>query len=375
MRISEIQHLCDLLPEPVLLVDGNGRITYGNAASVEAFDWRKVAGRPAAEVVVTEPPLALARILETGKRQGEASHAPLRVRNAWGLWLDRFAIVVPMSKWEEGARMCVLSRAPYPLDLMLALLRENKIMRSLVMGSQEAFWCIEFDEPVDVTADPEEIIRQVFENQCHWTMCNAAMGRIYDLPDNIDLNDLPVRTFFHRSNDNETFIRGIIEAGYSIDSMPSCDIRHDGTPIFVENSVRCHIDNGVLYRMMGTLRDLTPFKRTEFHLTKLEGEIREILGSIPDAVVVFNSGHRLHAANHAFGNVFGLRVEDWLGCDIRPVVDFSSCVTRYRCDGENRFMIDGHVPGGSAVRCEATLSLMSGDAAERFVAVLRPVKL
>ena len=53
---------------------------------------------------------------------------------------------------------------------------ENEVLRSFVETSRDALFCIEFLEPVDLAAPEPEIIRQVFENECVWRLCNTANG-------------------------------------------------------------------------------------------------------------------------------------------------------------------------------------------------------
>ena len=60
-----------------------------------------------------------------------------------------------------------------------ALQLENEVLRNFVDTSKDALFCIEFLEPVDLTAPEPEIVRQTFENECVWRMCNNAMARLY----------------------------------------------------------------------------------------------------------------------------------------------------------------------------------------------------
>src|SRR5439155_4366405 len=116
---------------------------------------------------------------------------------------------------------------------------------------------IEYTEPVDVTQPEAEIVRQVFENDCHWSMCNRAMAHLYNLPDDLDFNRQPVSTYFRRSPENEAFVRQLIAENFQVDAAPAIDVRHDGTLAHVENSVRAHIESGLMVRMWGTVRDMT----------------------------------------------------------------------------------------------------------------------
>jgi PAS domain-containing protein len=234
-------------------------------------------------------------------------------------------------------------------------------------------WCIEFDEPVDTTQPRDEIIRQIFENRCHWTLCNRAMARIYGVPDGSDLNREPVSRFFARSAENEWFIGQLIDSNYSIDGVASCDHLHDGTPVFLENTVRCHIEDGLLWRLIGTLRDLTIFKETEVALTRREESVKDVLGAIADVVVVIDRDARLCAANPAFEKLFGVPVEPWLGRTLTPLVDLERHL-HPRWASLEPFTVLACRPGQGTIACEATLAPVPDGFEGRFVAVLRPAR-
>lgn len=79
-------------------------------------------------------------------------------------------------------------------------------LQSMLETANEAHWGIHFLEPVDTTLPKEEVIRQVFENQSVWRMCNPAMARIYQLPETVDFNEQDVRLYWPRSAANERFV-------------------------------------------------------------------------------------------------------------------------------------------------------------------------
>ncbi len=91
------------------------------------------------------------------------------------------------------------------------LVQSEALLKSFAQLSSEAMWCIEFSEPVDLALCDDEIVRQVFENDCHWRLCNESMARIYNLPPGLDFNKQPVSQYFPRNPENEAFVRQIIE--------------------------------------------------------------------------------------------------------------------------------------------------------------------
>lgn len=252
--------------------------------------------------------------------------------------------------------------------------RSDQMLRGLVESSTEPIWCIEYSEPVDITVSDPEIIRQIFENECYWSMCNDAMARLYDLPEDLDFNRQPVALYFPRSVENEAFAQSILDAGFHVDHALSVDHRHDGTPMYVENSVRCHIEDGRLLRMWGTLRDVTKYQRIQNELTAREREVRGLLSAIADIVVMVDRSGRLQAANPAFRQILGWPIEDWLGKDVGPIIDLDGPFREYSGSGiPCRFPVEVRRVDGATVRCDVVMSTTDhGDGAVRFVAVLRP---
>jgi len=135
---------------------------------------------------------------------------------------------------------------------------ENRLLRQIADTGNEAHWCIEFAEPVDVSLPEDEIVFRIFTHPSYWRLCNQAMSRLYGLPHHVDLSEQSVRLYWPRSAPNEAFVRQIIASGYCIDGAVSVDHRHDGTLLTVENDVRADIEHGCLVRLWGNCRPLGP---------------------------------------------------------------------------------------------------------------------
>lgn len=208
------------------------------------------------------------------------------------------------------------------LDRAEQLARDNETLRSIVSTSKDALWCIEFAEPVDLTAPPAEAIRQVFENVSYWRLCNKAMARLYKLPENLDFNEQHVRVAFPRNPENEAFARQLIEHDFNIDGAPSLDRRYDGLDVYIENDVRGHIENGMLHRMWGAARDLSEQKRKELDLASRLDATIEVLSAVPDPILVIGHDGVLEAANPAVEWRFGWPVDEVLGRPATALVGF-----------------------------------------------------
>lgn len=171
----------------------------------------------------------------------------------------------------DGARLRTLGRvlAPPAADGSITLLKtplgalaarldrleaENRLLRQIADTGNEAHWCIEFADPIDIGLPEDEIVFRIFTHPSYWRLCNQAMSRLYGLPHHVDLSEQSVRLYWPRSAPNEAFVRQIIASGYCIDGAVSVDHRHDGTLLKVENDVRADIEHGCLVRLWGNCR-------------------------------------------------------------------------------------------------------------------------
>lgn len=192
-----------------------------------------------------------------------------------------------------------------------ATLREdNDILAGIVAVSDDPFWCIEFVEPVDLSAPEQETVRQIFENRRRWRFCNAAMAKFYRVPEGMDLNDRPVGELFPSNPENERFARDLIKGGFDVAGCLSLDTRYDGEKVEVENDVRGLIRGGMLHRMWGTVRDVSKHIRRQEVLKQSIGALEAMLAAVPDPFLVIDveSGMVLRA-NLAAEDLFGRTIE------------------------------------------------------------------
>ena len=279
----------------------------------------------------------------------------------------------------DGARLlrftaCYDSRCE---DWLAALMRSEEVLRGYARTASEAMWCIEFSEPVDITLGDDEIVRQVFENDCHWLLCNEALARIYRLPRGLDIHHQPVSHYFPRSPENEAFILRIIRApDFVVDNAPSIDFRHDGSALYMENNVRCSIVNGYLVRIIGTLRDITQVRQTQMRLKDEADTVRNILSALPDAILVIDRDRQLLAVNPAFETLFGWEVSAFLGRDVQSIIDLELSLSggqQWRAPGQRRWQTVVRTKFDAFIGCEAQIAPIGGEALHHFVLSLRPV--
>ncbi len=202
--------------------------------------------------------------------------------------------------------------------------RENEVLSSITETARDATWCIEFVEPVDLTAPDREIIRQVFENACFWRYCNDAMAHLYHLPSDLIFNEQDVRDVFPRNAANESFVQELLDHNFRLDSAPSLDQSYEGDSVTAENDVRAHILHGQLHRMWGTVRDVSRQKRRERALLDQASVALDVLTATPDPIIVIDDELRIEAANPAVEWCFGWPVDKVLGLMLTDFAEFST---------------------------------------------------
>ena len=254
---------------------------------------------------------------------------------------------------------------------------ELDVLRGILETSRDACWCIEYDEPVDMTAPEPEILRQFFENVSFWRLCNDAMAKLYKLPAGLDFNEQSVRFYFPRNGDNENFVRQLIRAKFNMDDVPSVDKRHDGSVMHAQNDVRADIRDGDLHRLWGTVRDISAFKHAEQELTRQLGAMQNVLTALPDPVLVIDGEGVVEAANPALEACLGFDLDTLLGRHLDDLIDsnggFAGLASRLRRLGSPlRCDVSMVTTAGHRRDAEMNLARSSdGDGAVRFVASLR----
>ncbi len=230
---------------------------------------------------------------------------PLSLRAADGTLVPTTAVAELFDDVDRG--LCLrLCKWPAGGDLedVATLAEANEVLSGIVAASADAGWCMEWADPVDLSAPEHEIVRQVFENGPRWRFCNEAMARLYRTPPGADFNERPVAETFPRTPENEDFIRRLIRADFDMNGSPSRDLRYDGLFIDVENDVRGHIRGNRLFRMWGTVRDVSKHVRRETELRDEIAFLQVVLAALPDPVLVLDSEGVMVFANMAAEALF-----------------------------------------------------------------------
>ncbi len=185
------------------------------------------------------------------------------------------------------------------------MIAQAEILSAMLGTAPEAFWCIEYQEPVDLDLSEDSVIDQFFRNARCWRACNPAMARLYQLPHGVDFHDQPVSRYFPETPVNRAMVRDLVRAGYALDGAVAIDHRHDGTEMLVVNSFRAKVENGYLLRMWGTVRDISLERAREDTLANQASEMVGILTALPDPVIVVGQDDGILAVNPAAERMLG----------------------------------------------------------------------
>ncbi|WP_322046682.1 PAS domain-containing protein [Paraburkholderia sp. J67] len=296
--------------------------------------------------------------------------------------LDRDGRTVPIemqlvgfsSRQHLRARLFVCETTR-PELLMGALIDHTEVLRGFIETSSEPMWGIEFDEPVDLRGTEDDIVRQVFVNECHWIFCNAALHQLYELPEGEDMRDKPVAAHFPRNAQNESFVRQLARSDFNVERSLTVDLKHDGTATYVENNVRGHIESGRLHRMWGTLRDVTELRREHEQIVRQGELVHRVLAALPVAVVVVDREARITGVNPAAEALLGAGAVELLdtALDTRVVLTDETLKRRWFNGEPHEGDAEIHLQSGLVIGCNLRIAPVDDELSELFVISVVPV--
>ncbi len=291
------------------VIDPQGIVVWVNQAQCElsGLSTEDVIGKPLEAIYTAESAHAIRALLTDPPQDARLPPMELALRRPNGRSLPviaagRFRRLPTSDAWELQFNKIDFGPMARRIE---RLETDTRVLRSIVQEAQEAHWCIEFTEPVDISRPDEEIVDQVFSNPSIWRMCNRAMAQLYQLPEHLELNDQSVRLYWPRSPANEAFVRQIISSGFAVNSAISVDRRHDGSSIFIDNDVRADINDGWLLRIWGNCRNISPQRDAQNEAEKKLLSWTRVFNAMPQAVLVLDSAGHAVWRNTGFQRLFG----------------------------------------------------------------------
>ncbi len=190
-----------------------------------------------------------------------------------------------------------------------ALQQSEERYRAFIEQSSEAIWRFEMKEPIPVSLQEDEQIEQVYRTG-FLAECNDLMAKLYGYERAQDilgakLSDLLAPDDPH----NMDMLRALIQAGYRLTDVISHEIDRNGNSVIISNNLVGIVENGYLYRVWGTQRDITVRKEAERQLAESLSLLRATLESTTDGILVVDSAGKIASYNQKFADQWRLPAE------------------------------------------------------------------
>ena len=133
--------------------------------------------------------------------------------------------------------------------------------------------------------------------------------------------------------------------------------KHDGTPVWIEESARAvqDADNRTLY-YEGSAKNISDRKQAEAELEREKAYFEQLFAGAPEAVVLCDGSGRVLRANQKFSDLFGYSEEESLGRDI----DFLVAPKSHDLRDEAK-LITNRVSAGERVTIESVRRRVDGS--------------
>jgi signal transduction histidine kinase len=252
---------------------------------MEAFEF-PIAGSPDAEVALCHP-----RMYSRGVREMFPADHRLRDLEAEA-WVG-----IPLNNAEGQACGLIAALYSQPLDdeidfvqLMLTMfaprasaelnrkreedsLKESEQRyRAFIQLNRDAFWRVEFEEPID-TALPEEEQLDRIERTGYVAECNDALAQAVGLERADQLIGAAVTAAVLNLETARSGTRSLLRSGYRYSTVETSPVDHEGHRRYFLRSHWGIVENGKLQRVWGSNRDITELRVLEAqfrHAQKLE---------------------------------------------------------------------------------------------------------
>ncbi len=165
------------------------------------------------------------------------------------------------------------------------LVDSERRFRQLVDKASEGIWCIEYDPPIPVDLDREELIRR-FRSNGVLSECNELMARLYGVDSADSIRGRPVSEVAAISSLKPTSSRisRLIDNNYILrDEVMHLEYRDGTQRVYLYNADGLIVDKR-LTTVWGTSRDVTEYVRVEQQLRESEQRYRDFVANSSEAI-------------------------------------------------------------------------------------------
>ncbi len=190
-------------------------------------------------------------------------------------------------------------------------LKESKERyQAFIRQSSEGIYRFELDEPLDIALSLDDQIQFIY-NHAYLAECNDAFAKMYSMETTESLTGKPI-TYFYGDRENPVNYdanKKFIISGYKIEEEETQETAANGEKIWLSNSSVGIIEQGLLYRIWGTQRDITAHKEYDSAIMESEQKYRNLIEKSQD-VIFLCYNNKFELINRKFREVFKLSLDE-----------------------------------------------------------------
>ena len=283
------------------------------------FSHYPLAGSIAAQVAVGEP-CAYTRgvlkkfpsdalLLETEAQSCVAVPLLDSKRQALGVLMAVYRRALPNARLPKALLEMFAPRASAELQRVQseAALREGaERYHAFIAQNPDAMWRIELEKPIDTSLPDQEQIEQLYRYG-YLAECNDALARLLGYERSEELIGAGFQELArHADRRLPEQIRTAIHSGYKFSTINVEVLGPDGTRRHRLRSSWGVVENGMLVRVWGTVRDITDLRRAEEALAATRQRLAELLERVHLVTVMLDNDGAV-----TFCNDYTLRLTGW----------------------------------------------------------------
>ncbi|MCI0412464.1 EAL domain-containing protein [bacterium] len=190
-----------------------------------------------------------------------------------------------------------------------ALQQSEERYRAFIEQSSEAIWRFEFEEPMPINLSEDAQIEYAYLKGV-LAECNDQMAKMYGYDHAAEISGARLADLFVTDDErNLQILRAFIRSGYRLSDMESHELDRDGNHKVFANNLVGIVENGYLYRIWGTQRDITVRRKAEEELDASLSLLRATLESTADGILVVDSNGKISSYNQKFADLWRIPAE------------------------------------------------------------------
>ena len=207
--------------------------------------------------------------------------------------------------------------------------RIGSLCRSLIEHTTDAVFCYEYDPPISIDLPAEEQVKLLYDATL--VMCNDVCARSYGADHAQEMFGKKLTEITKISMESlEKLFTTFVQGGYRVTDGEGVEKLKDGTERYYLSHVNADIENGKLYRVWGTFRDITDVKKKELALKESEEKYRKVVEDQTEFIVRWLPGGIRTFVNDSYCRYFGIKLERAIGTSFFPWItaDFREAVKK-----------------------------------------------